>query len=83
MSTLPKRTAADIILQCEHIAQNKARARRWAEQRGKERNACAILPTAEPTVTLTRLSREFSGTTRPVHEMFSATTEVIRARYSH
>ena len=31
--------------------QDKARARHWAEQKRKERNACAMLPSTEPSVT--------------------------------
>ena len=41
----------------ERITQDKARARRWAEQR-KERNALAILPTTRCTVTAITVSTQ-------------------------
>ena len=50
VTSKPKRTAEEKIRQRKRIAQDKARARRWAEQRRNGRNARTILPTREPTI---------------------------------
>ena len=60
-----KRTASENNLQRERIEQDKARARRWAKQRRKERNARAILPT-EHTITATAV---------PLQNVFRPTSE--------